>query len=99
MVGQGVEQNHQEAMLWFRKAAEQGQAEAQFHTGWMYSHGLGTEQNEHQSVYWYRKAAQQGETRALEHLKALGIGTRDQVDPAAWERLKEFTLSWDTPEE
>lgn len=39
--GLGVEQNHSEAVTWYRKAADQGLAAAQNNLGWMHRHGFG----------------------------------------------------------
>jgi TPR repeat protein len=58
--GQGVPQDYGEAVVWYRKAAEQGLAEAQVNLGWMYLHGQGVLQDYAQAVAWYRKAAEQG---------------------------------------
>ena len=37
--GRGVEQDDAEAVKWYRLAAEQGGAAAQFNLGWMYANG------------------------------------------------------------
>lgn len=42
------------------KAAEQGNAVAQFGLGFIYANGKGVPQNYTQAVYWYQKAAEQG---------------------------------------
>ena len=47
-----------------RKAAEQGDASAQFNLGWMYAEGEGVPENHMQAVKWYRKAAEQGDAGA-----------------------------------
>lgn len=39
--GRGVTQNYKEAVWWYRKAAEQGDAVAQFNLAEMYRNGLG----------------------------------------------------------
>ena len=49
---------------WFRKAAEQGYANAQFHLGHMYELGWGVDRNDSTTVEWYRKAAEQGYANA-----------------------------------
>jgi TPR repeat protein len=46
---------------WFRKAAEQGDANAQARMGMRYSMGIGVPTNDGQALAWYRKAADQGE--------------------------------------
>ena len=48
-------------MKWFRKAAEQNHAKAQYNIGFMYEHGQGVPQNYHGAMNWYRKAADQGD--------------------------------------
>ncbi len=48
----------------YRKAAEQGHADAQCNLGWMYDSGQGVmEQSYEKAVEWYRKAAEQGYAR------------------------------------
>jgi TPR repeat protein len=43
--GRGVPQNDAEAVKWFRKAAEQGYAGAQYSLGYMYANGQGVPQD------------------------------------------------------
>ena len=52
--GQGVAQNYAEAVKWYRKAAEQGYAEAQFNLGVMYETGEGVAQDYAEALKWYR---------------------------------------------
>jgi len=58
--GRGVDKNISTAVEWFRKAAEQGYADAQFRLGLKYEEGCGVDKNESTAVEWYRKAAEQG---------------------------------------
>jgi TPR repeat protein len=44
MIGEGVRQDDQEAVKWFRRAAEQGDAHAQFRLGEHYDSGRGVPQ-------------------------------------------------------
>lgn len=53
-----------EAVEWFRKAAAQGHAGAQFNLGSMYRRGEGVAQDDKATVEWYRKAAEQGDDKA-----------------------------------
>ncbi len=48
------------ALREYRKAAEQGVADAQFNLGLMYGNGHGVPQDYARAVKWYRKAADQG---------------------------------------
>ena len=47
-----------------KKAAEQGDAQAQFNLGICYAFGKEVEKNLSEAVKWYRKAAEQGDARA-----------------------------------
>ncbi|KAG9297039.1 hypothetical protein G9A89_000624 [Geosiphon pyriformis] len=51
--GQGVKQSNEQAMKWFRAAAEQGHVIAQFNLARV-------EQSNEEALKWYRAAAEQG---------------------------------------
>ncbi|MCP4385353.1 MAG: sel1 repeat family protein [Hyphomicrobiales bacterium] len=74
----------------FAAAAEQGDAEAQFHLAVMIESGLAQERNQTEAVKWYRKAAEQGHAAAQSSLGALysfGRGvTQDFAESAKWYR-------------
>jgi TPR repeat protein len=53
-----------EAARWFKKAAEQGHARAQFNLGTMCERGRGVEQSYVAAAEWYKEAASQGHTDA-----------------------------------
>ena len=80
-----------EAVKWFRKAAEQGIANAQFALGVMYERGEGVPENDSEAVKWYRKAAEQGDASAqftLGAMYATGEGVpEDYVMAYAWANL------------
>ena len=59
-----------QAAFWYRKAAEQGDADAQDALGDLYDKGQGVPQDYAQAALWYRKAAEQGLAEAQ-----LGLGT------------------------
>jgi TPR repeat protein len=48
----------------FRKAAEQGDAEAQYNLGNAYHYGRGVAQDYAEAVKWWRKATEQGSATA-----------------------------------
>ena len=50
--------DEQEALKWFRRAAEQGNPDAEDELGVRYQDGDGIEQNYIQAAYWFRKAAE-----------------------------------------
>ena len=58
--GTGVAQSYEKAVEWYRKAAEQGLARAQYNLGCMYENGTGVAQSYEKAVEWYQKAADQG---------------------------------------
>jgi uncharacterized protein len=86
--GQGVPQDYAQAAFWYRKAAEQGDAVAQFSLGLLYSNGQGLPLDNFQAAVWIRKAAEQGEARAqyrLGLLCFLGQGLpQDYVESYFW---------------
>jgi TPR repeat protein len=52
-------QDYDEAMRWFRKAADQGNAAAQDNLGWLYETGSDVARDYGEAMHWYRKAADQ----------------------------------------
>ena len=88
--GEGVAQDHPEAVKWYRKAAEQGLAAAQNSLGYMYSNGRGVPQDKSEAVKWYRKAAEQGNADAqymLGNMYRWGADVaQDDSEAAKWYR-------------
>jgi serine/threonine protein kinase len=82
--GWGVPQDLAKGIVWFRKAAEQGYAKAQYDLGWTYIPDYT------QAAFWYRKAAKQGQVdsqRALGDLYVCGMGVElDYAQAAFWIR-------------
>ena len=72
--GQGVGQDFKEAVKWYQKAADQGDAEAQYSLGSHYDEGQGVEQDSKEAVKWYQKAADQGHAEAQSNLDGGGGG-------------------------
>ena len=66
--GWGVPQDATESVKWYRKAAVQGSAAAQYNLGFMYLNGTGVPQDYAEAEKWYRKAAEQGDVDALQIL-------------------------------
>ena len=54
--GEGVKQDYFEAAKWYRKAAEQGYASAQYNLGVMYANGYGVPQDKNLAKEWILKA-------------------------------------------
>lgn len=67
----GHPRDDSQAVYWFRKAAEQGNADAQNNLGAAYAAGRGgLEKDDSQAMFWYQKAAQQGCVAAQYNLGA-----------------------------
>ena len=58
--GVGIAPDLDQAAAWYREAAEQGLADAQFNLGNLYRTGRGVDKDPRRAVVWYLKAATQG---------------------------------------
>ncbi|UZF93029.1 tetratricopeptide repeat protein [Bosea sp. NBC_00550] len=89
--GQGVPQNHAEALKWYRLAADQGNAEAQLMLGAMYRNGDGVPQDYAEALKWHRLAADQGNAEAqyfLGFMYSNGQGVpQNHAEALKWYRL------------
>ena len=65
----GLPQSDALAAEWYRKAADQGDARAQFNLGAMYANGQGIPQNFPEALRWFRKAHAQGHEPAAEAIE------------------------------
>jgi uncharacterized protein len=86
--GDGVRQNFEAALNWFRKAAAQGDGTAENNLGVMYFFGEGVPRDKEQSLHWYRLAAKHGNAEAMFNVGAAyfngdGVGISD-IDAYAW---------------
>ena len=70
-IGEGVPEDKVEAAKWFRKAAEQGHADAQHILAVMYGTGEGVPIDNAEAVKWYRMAAEQGDAAAQNNLRLM----------------------------
>lgn len=82
----GVTQNFEKAALWFREAADNKIANADYNLGVLYHQGLGVERDLDRALYWYREAAKLGHPEAqynlgIAHIE--GIGTQYDAPLAA----------------
>ena len=98
-LGQGVPQSDQEAVKWYCKAAEQGDAMAQNGLGTMYGNGRGVPQSDQEAVKWYRKAAEQGDAKGQGNLGVMydnGWGVpQDFIRAHMWYHVAAAALSGD----
>ena len=88
--GQGVTKDETQAVIWYRKAADQGFAGAQNGLGNMYSSGRGVAKDDMQAVVWYLKAANQEDEVAQYNIGSMyynGKGVpKDDAKAVAWYR-------------
>jgi len=78
-------EEYENAVRYFRKAAEQGDAPAQNNLGVCYENGKGVEKDVYEAVKWYRKAAEQRYVLAQYNLGvcyANGAGVEKDMDEA-----------------
>ena len=89
--GEGREQNLTEAAKWFRKAAAEGDADAENYLGDLYYYGRGVRQDYREAAGWYRKAAEQGNADAASSLGLMchrGRGVEcDAAEAVKWYRM------------
>lgn len=90
-IGQGVSQDYQEAVHWYRLAAARGSADAHYNLCMAYDHGKGLPQDYQQAMQWCHLAADQGQGRAMFNLALhyhVGRGVReDLVQAHKWYNL------------
>jgi TPR repeat protein len=90
-LGEEVPRDDAQAVEWFRKAAEQGNPDAQFGLGLLYRDGeRGVPRDDAQAVEWFRKAAEQGYADAqfgLGLMYDMGEGvSEDDAQAVEWYR-------------
>lgn len=78
-------ENYSEAVKWFKKSAEQGNAGAQFHLGNCYKHGVGVSKDSLEAIKWFRKSAEQGDDFAQTYLgKYYYFDGGDTLEAVKW---------------
>ena len=89
--GDGVTQDYNEAVKWYRLAADLGDAEAQNKLGRMYASGEGVKRDYLEALKWFRLSANQGFPNAQFNLGTMyedGEGvTQDYNEAVKWYRL------------
>ncbi len=87
----GLTEDDEEAVRWYRLAAEQGNAGGQSALGSMYARGEGVPEDDEEAAWWYRLAAEQGYAggqSALGSMYARGEGVpEDDREAVRWYRL------------
>ena len=78
--GDGVPEDDVEAIGWYRAAAEQGYADAQYNLGYMYGTGQGVPEDIVLAYMWWNLAAAQGnETAQMNKDRLEQSMTREQI--------------------
>jgi len=84
----GVPQNPVEALKWYRKAAENGHAQAQYVMGKFYYTGEALPKDQVEAFRWWRKAAENGHPRSTFNIGVmcfLGHGAdKDYAEATRW---------------
>jgi len=76
--GEGVLQNHNEAIRLYCVAARKRSSDASYQLGWIYANGRGVERNEKIAAAWFDDAAKSGDQHAARMLNRLGIRPDDK---------------------
>jgi len=86
----GAKQDYAQALIWYRKGAERGDADSEFQLGGLYHFGHGVPQDDAQGFAWIMKAAEQGHIDAEFFISvsfAQGWGvTSDAAQSVVWLR-------------
>lgn len=98
--GKGVPQDYAQAAIWFRKAAEEGDAKAEYRLGGLYANGLGVPQDKAQAAGLFLTAAKQGYAPAYAliggaYLTGDGVPT-DYAEASFWYAVATVTESQPT---
>ena len=89
--GEGVREDHAEAGRWFRRAAEQGNADAEERVAYGYKNGFyGFQLDYGAAARWYWRAIEQGNATAMNNfgwMHAYGLGfQQDYAEAVRWYR-------------
>jgi TPR repeat protein len=84
----GVRQDNAEAIKWYQKAADQGNAMALGNLGWFYREGVGVTRDYQKSVEYYRKGADAGD---LGSISAMGYAAQNGLGlPQSYEEARKW---------
>ena len=84
--GDGVEKDMEQAIKWYRKAAEKGYAPAQYELGECYYKGEGVEKDMWEAFEWYHLAAENGYAGAIYKVGMWFYRSNDFVKAFEWYR-------------
>ena len=82
-----LQRDDEQAVYWFRKAADQDHPGAQFSLGWRYEFGGGVDRNPEYAVHWYKKSAEHEYLKAQINLGVMyaeGLGVAQNSKQAVY---------------
>ena len=85
--GKGVVEDYEEALKWYRKAAEEGYAIGQGSLGYVYLKGEGVKQDFVHAYMWFNIAGQNGDEKA----KTRKNNLKKEMTPSQVEEAKNLT--------
>jgi TPR repeat protein len=85
--GSGVAQDRQEALIWYKRAADRGHARAMNLVARCREEGWGCEKNLADAAEWYRRSAEAGYFRAQFNHGCILADQGRTVEAAHWLRL------------
>jgi len=94
-LGRGVPQDYERAVTWYRRAAQQGDAQAQNNLGVMYENGYGVPQDLVQAYKWYALAAS-GLSQSDYRERATGnrAALTSQMSQSEIEKAQQLVREW-----
>jgi TPR repeat protein len=87
-------QNSAEAVKWFRLAADQGDAVAQYFLGYMYADGRGVPKNYVNAYIWLNLSAAQGDRVGGDVAVKLRDLVEQRMTPVQLTEAKKFAYEW-----
>lgn len=88
--GKGVEQNKEQAVAWYRKAAKQGNAKAMFNLGTAYFNGDGVGIDDITAYAWFTLAHENGSAPARDAVSRMDNTLAQWQTSAALEKIGDF---------
>ncbi len=88
--GEGVLKDYVEVVRWWRKVADQGDADGQTNLGYMYDNGKGVRKNYVEAYKWYNLAEAQGNEMAKNSKEIIAKKMTAKQIREAWKRSADF---------
>ena len=92
----GINKDLYNAFHWYRKAAENGDIDAQFNLANLYRQGEGTEKNLEKAFYWYQKVAESNKVNFSKNKAVLCNRCKQPYINYQWcQQCNSKQLQWD----